>query len=445
MTDLQAAVRQLAAAAPRYRTFTRYYAGDHDLAFATEKWQNAFGRLFTKLADNLCPAVVDAVADRLELTGFGVEAGPDDLAAAAWDLWQANRMDVRAGRVHQEALRCGDAYVLVWPGGDGRPRFWPQRAEQVTVRYDEEDPGTLLWAAKTWVTAEKRTRLNLYYPDRIEKWIAGRNDLTTLAVSSASFAPYEAPGEPWPLPNPWDAVPLFPFANNAGEGEPGRSELHDAKPIQDALNKTLADMLAAMEFVALPQRWATGLEVEFDEATGKPKVPFTPGVERIWAVASEEVRFGEFAAANLAQFLQVAGDFRLEIARVTNTPPHFVALITDPPSGEALKTLEARFVKKVRDRQATFGNAWEDALSLALRMAGLGEGRLRSEWKDPAPKGEKEQAETVLLKQQAGISRRQALAELGYADQDIEKMLGEREAESAQLGERMLAAFDRGQ
>ena len=57
----------------RYHSYSEsraYYDGNHRLAFATESFREAFGGLFAAFAENMCPAVVDAVGDRLELIGF---------------------------------------------------------------------------------------------------------------------------------------------------------------------------------------------------------------------------------------------------------------------------------------------------------------------------------------------------------------------------------------
>jgi hypothetical protein len=98
----------------------------------------------------------------------------------------------------------------------------------------------------------------------------------------------------------------------------------------------------------------------------------------------------------------------------------------------------------LQDRQVTFGNAWENAMMLALRMAGYAEGaQLLARWQDPTPHSEREQAEVALFKQQLGVSRQQVLTELGYSPQEIERMAVERATEQQQLGDAMLSAFDR--
>src|SRR5438874_13682478 len=71
--DIEQAIDDFRRLAGKYSRPERYYRGDHDLRFATEKFQNAFGLLFREFAMNLCPAIVDAVKGKLIVTGFGVE------------------------------------------------------------------------------------------------------------------------------------------------------------------------------------------------------------------------------------------------------------------------------------------------------------------------------------------------------------------------------------
>ncbi len=54
----------------RYERYIRYYDGDHNLSFATEKFRNAFGSLFREFAMNMCTAVRDAANEKLIVTEF---------------------------------------------------------------------------------------------------------------------------------------------------------------------------------------------------------------------------------------------------------------------------------------------------------------------------------------------------------------------------------------
>ena len=506
---IEQAITQLRANAERYAKTERYYNGDHDLKFASQKFQNTFGTLFREFALNLCPVICDAVRDKLRVTGFSVEdtgfraalppdvrkssafpggslsdlggsgsgggaAGSEDgsdgkpeafrsssgTAAMARHIWQRNRMGTRAGEIHKEALKNGDAYMIVWPNERGEAVFYPNKAANITVETDEAAPGRILWAAKAWRTLDKYIRLNIYYADRIEKYVSKQEVEGTLP-GPKEFVPFVANerttpsarshhpdlrspllgqegssghpsfvrrgafgGEAAVVRNPFGVVPVFHFANNADIGMAGRSELEAAIPVQDGLNKSVLDMLVAMEFSAYRQRWAAGIEIEYDE-DGKPKPPFKAGIDHVWISNNPGAHFGDFEASQLDQFLKVKDSFRVDMASVTGTPLHYFLQQTGGfPSGESLKKAETRFLAKVRDRQESFGQVWSDAMAFALMIEGQGRAvRLITEWEDPAPMAEREFLENILLKKQIGLPVEQALLEAGYGAADVKAMV----------------------
>ena len=157
-TNIEKAIEDLRITSRRYAKFERYYNGLHELSFATEKFANAFGTQFREFAMNLCPAVCDAVRDKLKITSFGVEEGPTDAGCDAMSIWDRNRMALRSGEVHKEALKNGDAYAIVWPDEQGRARIYPNNAANISVTYDEEAPGRITRAAKFWRTADRQRR-----------------------------------------------------------------------------------------------------------------------------------------------------------------------------------------------------------------------------------------------------------------------------------------------
>ena len=419
--DIVVALDTLGKRQAKIKKYQRYYDGDHDLAFATNKFKKAFADLFTEFADNLCPAVVDPVADRLRITGFGDSPAGN----RAWEIWKQNRMTQRAGEVHTDALTVGDAYVIVWQSADGEPEIMVNTAETTMVYYSAEQPGRIDWAAKRW-SVGKQVRLNMYYPDRIEKYITQERGAGSGDPSARAFAPYEVPGEPWPITHPYGRVPVFHFPNNGRTGACGRSELKDVIPLQDALNKSIADMLVAMEYVALPQRWATGIEVKRDPVTGEPISPWKPAIDAVWSAPDSDVHFGQFDPSDLSQFLNVQDKFRMEIARVSRTAIHFLMMQTgDFPSGESLKTAESPFLAKVMDRMESYGNVWQDVMLFALLIANTTASAddVVPDWRDPAPKSAKEQAETTEIKQRIGVPLETLLKELDYTDAEIQEML----------------------
>lgn len=459
--DLKWALDTVVANAKGYQTTRDYYRGDHPLTFSSEKWRNTFGATVARVRDNLCPAVVDALADRVQLTGF--QGAPEATVA---EVWRENDLDRLQGQVHLQAFRDADAYLMVWPDSKGFPRFYPQPADRMAVRYSDDDPTVLDLAAKVWAETLRDEdtgaesiihRANLYYADRIEKWatvqpqaVPTTGTVPGVPVLLAAWAPFveDEPEEGsqdtgWPIPHDYGQVPVFHFANDSLPGEEGKSELHDVIPLQDALNKSLADMLVAQETHALPQRWATGLEVEAEVQADGSVVDRGPEWKAggLWWSANKDTRFGEYQAGNLEALIKVQDSLRSEIARVSRTPIHYLILAGTFPSGEALRTAEAPLESKASDRERGFGPAWEGAMAFACRIKdGTLPGRLTAEWKDTKSIGEKEKAETLAIHREAGISQEEHLARLGYDKDTRERMAEERDAEK----EAATAAFDAG-
>lgn len=436
-TDIEKAIEELRLNRSRYEKTESYYDGDHELSFATDKFVNAFGSLFREFALNLCPAVVEALRDKLVITEFSVEKGErKETAADAWKIWQDNRMGVRAGEIHKEAVKNGDAYAIVWPGPDKRVTIYPNKAASSMVTYDPELPGKILWGAKYWAMLDKKVRLNLFYPDRTERYISKKKVDGELPEANG-FTEFEAP-----VPNPYGVVPIFHFANNADVGSLGRSELKDVIPVQDGLNKSVLDMLVAMEFASYRQRWASGIEIDYDD-NGKPIPPFKAGIERLWITENNEAKFGDFEATELKQFLEVKDSFRTDFATVSGTPLYYFMQTgaNFPQSGESYRRSETRFINKVRDRQGAFGAVWEDLMEFALMVENKGQVRLFTGWEEPEKLSEKESLENLQIKKDLGVSDEQLWMEAGYGEADIAAMKAAKEMAM----ERMARSFNAGE
>jgi hypothetical protein len=319
--------------------------------------------------------------------------------------------------VHKEVLKNGDAYVIVWPDANSNAAIFPNAASTCTVEYDEEEPGKIVWAAKFWRTRDKHTRVNLFYPDRIERYITSKPHESGLPdakdfICFLDRSKKEIANHRSEITNPYGVVPVFHFANNASIGEFGRSELEDAIPVQDGMNKSVLDMLVAMEFASFRQRWVAGIEIEYDKE-GNVVAPFKNGIENLWVSGNETARFGDFETVDLEQFLKVKDGFRTDIASVTGTPLYYLL----PQgrgftSGEAMRKAESRFIAKVRDRQTAFGQVWADAMQFALRIEGKPDVFLKTQWEDAARLSEKEELENLLLKSKLGISTDEVLKEV---------------------------------
>src|SRR5690606_6192213 len=113
----------------------------------------------------------------------------------------------------------------------------------------------LYLAGKVWRRRDGSYRLNLYYEDRLEKYVTTQSNLPEPPAAAAQWMQHMDEGDlAWPLPYAFGRVPVFHFSNNARAGEYGRSELADIIPLQDRLNQTLANLAIAEEFQSFAQR-----------------------------------------------------------------------------------------------------------------------------------------------------------------------------------------------
>jgi hypothetical protein len=414
-SDLQLAIDAIKAKLPECQLYIDYYDGKHKLTFASDRFATTFGETLKGFRDNLCPIVVDAPADRMEVLNFSGDDKSKAKADPAWQIWQRETLELVSNDVHKNALKCGYGYLIVWPDETGTAKFYPQDSRKCVV-IENEDTGRKMFAAKQWMTADKFVRVTLYYADRIEKYITIRSVEGSMELKDTAFQKLNIAGENAFTENPYGVIPMFCFETAAVLG--------DAIPLQNALNKTFADRLVAQEFGAFRQRWATGLTPPPDELTGIPTLPFKAGVDRLWFADGEGVKFGEFTATDLMPFLHAADSDRLSMARVTGTPLHFFGLNSkDVPSGEALKTLESRFTKKVHRLTLNFGVVWANVMRFALQIEGksTGEDNLATQWQAVETRSEKEQLDAAVIKQDLSIPDEVLWEELGYTEEDIAK------------------------
>jgi SPP1 Gp6-like portal protein len=408
--------------------YADYYNGDQPLLFASEKWRRAFGGLFTEFSDNWCQLVVDAVEERLDVTGFrfGDDSGDDD----AWRIWQENGLDADSQIAHTDSLTFGVSYALVWADQEGEPKIDVESPFQTIVAYDPARRRTRTAAMKRWQDDE-RVFANLFMRDYIWKFRAkAPGGSKEAAPRIGGWEPREEGNEPWPLPNPLGVVPVVPLINRPrllprrlAELE-GQSEIRQVIPVQDAVNKLLLDMLVASEFGAFRQRWVVGLDIPRNPETDEPIEPFKAAVDRLWMSENPETKFGEFGATDLTPYVKSVEMLVQHIASQTRTPPHYFYLSGQFPSGESIKSAETGLVAKARRKQRHFEEGWEELIRLGFRVLGDDRANYRMAetiWADPESRSEGEHTDATLKKKSLDVPIQQLWEDLGYSPQQINR------------------------
>lgn len=433
-----------------YAKARKYYHGQQELAFATPKFNKTFGPIYQAFAYNRCRSVVDALANSLkvksfqvngvDITSLAITAENDETAGTgteygkqAGTLWRLGQMDRREGEIYVEAGITGDAYGVIWfdsppPFGTGLPRLWPQKADVMRVKYD--DDARIILGAKSWLVRggldDKKRRLTLYTATEIVRLITVGQAEAELPKDEAAYqlvAEVNGLGQSVlnPVPHALGRPPVVHYANNAPmQGDFGISELADVIPLQDALNKTITDMLVAMEYAGYRQRWAVGIGTPELDDNGKPIIPFREGPGELWYTTDKDASFGSFDATDLKQFDTVSEGFDMKIARVSGTPVHWLIMTGTPPSGESIKTASAQFTKKIQDRQKTFGGNHAEATAMKFGLMGVTDPMLIDvEWESAEPRSEREQAEIGKIMSDAGIPLHIAARVMGLDEQDL--------------------------
>jgi hypothetical protein len=391
-----------------------YYNGDHPLQFATTKFKEAFGALFSAFADNWCPIVVDAPVERLQIVGFRYGR---DASSEAWDIWQRNALDVESVIAHTEAGKCGRAFLLVDPNG-GDPRITVEHAAQVIVATDPGDRRKRLAALKRWQGDDGRAYCNLYLPDWVFKF---ESDGPAIAGLPTTWVPRTDGGR-----NPLGIVPVIPLDNNPGLLGGGESDLKPAIPIQNAINKLCTDMLVASEYGAFRQRVLTGVEIPRDPETGRPlaRQEIVAAMSRLWTFEDADAKVYDLNPTDLSNFVGAVEMFIAHLAAQTHTPPHYLVGQVVNASGDALKVAESGLVSKCRRKILNYSDPWEEAVSLALRSKGRAADPqdLEALWADPERTSLAELVDAATKKRALGVPLEVVWRELGYTPDEIEDL-----------------------
>ena len=355
----------------KYQNYREYYNGEQEVMLTERQKEFLELKPHHDFSANYCMLVVDEIARRLNMRGFdaGSQGGSE---GALWNWWQWGRMDVHQKNVHSSAIRDGDTYLIVgWDNVTGRPKYHPNLAydgfEGVKVHYNDET-NEIDYASKKWNVTDNRDgdvgykrRINLYYPDRIERYIS--ND----RLNDGQWSKYDEDGQPWLIPwvdrknNPL-GVPVIHFKYNSAGWRWGQSVLENVIPIQNALNKAVVDLIAAADTTGFRVYWVTGGSPT--DENGDP-IKVSPGV---MLAGPETSSFGYFPGEPLRSLIEVVDTFKVTIAQISETPLHLFQVSGQNASEGAQKQQEVGMISRAEDTAVHFGNAWEDTMYLSRRL-----------------------------------------------------------------------------
>jgi Phage portal protein, SPP1 Gp6-like len=441
---LQRLIRAHDLHTPELDLLDAYYEGQQPLSYMHPELLQRLDQRVRQVVINWPELVVDSLDERLDLTGFRM-GGQDEADRDLWRIWQANRLDLYAQQAHVDALAMGRAFAIVGTNeaDANTPLVTVESPLEVHVELDprtravraaikrwrEDDSGTVIGLAPTNAT--------LYLPNR------------TVHYASDTGVGWEEIGRD---EHGLGVVPVVPIINRprtrrrvSQPARLGRSELASILPISDAACKIATDMMVSAEFHAMPRRYALGFDKDdFVDAQGNTLTPWQAVAGVLWASPKspkeDGVAVGQFPEADLSNFHSTLNALAQLTASLSGLPPHFLGYSTEnPASADAIRSSEARHIKRAERRQRSFGDAWEQVMRLVLLVR---DGRIptaavgmTAEWVDAATPTFAAQADAVtkLYGTDQLLPRRAARRALGYTDTQIRDM----EAEDAEAYNRL--------
>lgn len=420
---------------PHLNRLRAYYDGDHPLGFASTRFLETFGGLFNAFADNWCELIVEAVEERLTVVGFRIDPAQQATDDAAWRIWQDNELDAQSKLAHSEALISGTAFATVWVGENG-PEVTVSSPADCAVACNPKLPRQRRAALRLYRDDWGYEHAELFTPDRVFllRSPTPRGDDLVMAEHSTWVTDESVPGAvDGEMPNPLGVVPVVELPNkprlkeNARRGVAARSELTPVIPLQDAVNKLIADLLVTSEDAAMPMRYATGLEPQLDPETNQiiPPAWTRPGAKNA-VIEEPTAKFGSLPAADLSGFVESIGMIVQHVASISRTPPHYLNASADRLSGESIKAAETGLVAKVRGKMLHFGEGWEEVMRLAGRLSGdetlANATRAETIWADPETRTEAEHMDAILKQKAFGVPDEILQEKAGYSPVEIARI-----------------------
>jgi len=497
--DLTHGYAELCEAREIYLQADAYYGGSVEEVYASDKIRRMLARSSSDEIHqfNYAKIPVDTVANRLQIEAV-VAVPPEDerdlqdqqgdanresaLKAqnvALHRLWEDNELDAESKALHKNVSTHGDAYILVWPiteepdraeydeEPDDEEDYTEQdladeaqaqaptlgtvvgvdirvnNASQMRAIYDDEDPLKIAYVIKSWPVkrgGKERHRVNLYYEDRIEKWVSdGEKD----TKDPAAWALLEE------MDNPYGRVPVFHFRNDRPYGNP---EHLGAYGPQDMINKLVQTHGAAIEFQSFPQRYLM-VDPTKDDPTSNSDDPIHPdddaedpeselgdsgmsaepgSIWKLWGAST-----GEYQPAQPDIFLSPYDRYVKAMAELTDTPQHHFSKDSgDTPAGSALRALEAPLIAKCEDRQDRYEATWRDVFEFAMWLLGYEDVRIDLQWAPLMVVDDADGWGVVQAKINTGVPAEVALTETGYPAEQVQEWV--KDANGADLARRIM-------
>lgn len=439
MSDLINGLLGLGDAREERREAESFYRGDASEVFFSPVIKRALGTEASAFLINYARIPVTARLSRMKINS--VTTPSPGATARLDDVWADNLLDQEAHDLHEAALVAGETYAIVWPSADGESvDVFHNTADTTRVYYSTENPRVKSYAVKAWVEDSGHLRVNLYYADRLERWVS-RSNKPDATPEDDDFVGYVGDGLESVIENPYGVVPVFHFRTQRPNGRPVHK---DAFGPQRMCNKLVVAHASTVDIASFPQRyalenptkaagvsqaspddWGNGADDDntfYKDTDSGGRIGLESGAAALWRLAGVQ-SVGQFAVATPEVFTNPLEVYVRAAATATQTPIHSFN-IGAMPSGEALRVAEAPLVKSVEDLELSFGATWRELFEFVLDILDIDE-RVTVTWAPAASYDDEDAWKVVAAKAAAGVPMKQALIEHGYTPEQVEEFMSQ--------------------
>jgi len=397
----------------KMRRLARYARGQQKLPWLPDSTDGEYREIAKKSASNWIDLVIRSTTQGLFVDGYG-DSTDSDLWA---QVWQPNGMDARQHALHRAVETLGVSYLLAFPTEEDGVWMRPEAATKLTASYEDPSDDWPVYAVRE-VVKDKRWEL---YTDEARYTLTGRMGRNLQLVDTA--------------PHGLDHAPVVAMRSSLDLLGDEQGQVEGIIPIQDRIVDATFTMQMVAKYGAFPQRWIAGIDMAkpledengdvITDADGNPRYPTIKAyIDSILLAADPEAKFGQFAAADLRQYVEALEAHIRHLAAVTQTPPHYLLGSLVNLSAEALAAAEAGLQRKIGEKKVVLGEGYEQAMRLGAVILGETDAAedfsSQVRWRDIESRSLAQVADAFLKLTQMGVPVEFLVAKLpGFTGQDV--------------------------
>ena len=423
-----------------YSIYDGYYNGDHEIDIPPKVKLALESELGT--VNNYCRVVVDTPVDYICGGEIGIQVKSDvenqDKASKAeallYDVYEANQL------LYEEMLKTvtlmgkkGDVFLKLYIDNN-QIKVRALRPDICFPRYKSDDYKEMLYCAIKWFDEEedgdaspskrsthRRWKAQVFRPDVVEYYELGE----TVETEYSQWKLIDVQN------NILGFIPIIHIKNTVDDLEFGVSDLQVMADLQDALNKTITDMLLTMDNQAFQRMFIFGGQTPKGYEVG-----MGPGM--ITEVPNENGSLEVVPTADITPFIQAMREIVDQICAVTSIPRVvFSRSEGGPVSGYALRLHYTPLERKCGKKKVILKNRFGELnrmIFAAAKLLGMGDYtgfKTKIQFTGGLPIDEEAQMQVHEMELQSKIkSRRTVMQERGIEDVDAEMLLIEAESAS---------------